>query len=136
MSSPRDIPALLAFLASRAAMPHAWGRDANDCVAFCDGAVKAQGGEDKLGGLNWSTLAGALRVLKRLGGMEAAIDARFARIAPAKALRGDIAGVRDALFGIKPMLVEGDTLVSPGQRGFARLPRAAMVTAWSAVDHV
>jgi hypothetical protein len=128
----RDLEALLGYLAERAAMPFAWGREENDCVSHMAGAVKAQTGRNCLPEANWSSETGAARVLRRLGGIEAAMDARFARIAPAAALRGDIAGVADARFGFRLMIVEGDSLVGPGPRGHRRNPRSAMVIAWDA----
>jgi hypothetical protein len=127
----RNLEALLAFIAGRAATPHSWGREGNDCVSFAAGAVEAQTGKNPLGRLRWRSPRGALRVVTRLGGMAAALDARFDRVAPGAAMRGDIAGVADPVFGIHPMIVEGDTLVAPGDRGLVRLPRAAMIAAWS-----
>jgi hypothetical protein len=132
----RDIPALLAFIESRTATPFAWGRRANDCVSFAACAVKAQTGHHRLdqgGRLRWSTPSGAARIARRYGGVVNMIDARFRRIAPAAAMRGDIAGVADPLFGVALMIVEGDMLAGPGPNGVRRLPRAAMVAAWSAV---
>lgn len=129
----RDLNALLGFIAERAPMPHEWGSSRNDCVAYMAGAVKAQTGRDCLEGLSWSSEIGARRVLRRLGGLEAAMDARFVRIAPAMAQRGDIAGIPDELLGVRIMIVEGATLVGPGARGEKRNPRAAMTIAWSAV---
>jgi len=128
----RDVMALLAFIESRQVVPHAWGRKANDCVAFVLAAVRAQTGENRGRRLVWSSRGGALRVLKRLGGLGAALDAHFVRIPPAQAMRGDIAGVADPVFGIHPMVVEGEMLVGPGDRGNRRLPRRAMIAAWSA----
>jgi hypothetical protein len=129
MGCSRDIPELLAFVDSRQNTPHSWGD--NDCAKFVAGAVKAATGKDPLKGLRWGTQTGALRVLKRLGGIEAALDERFERIPPALAKRGDIAGVPDEALGIHPMIVEGDKLVAPGDRGNKRVPRRAMTVAWS-----
>lgn len=134
MTLARDIEALIAFVDSRHATPHAWGRRANDCVAFALGAVEAQTGVDPAPMVSWNSQAGALRVIRRFGTLEAAFDAYFARVAPAFAQRGDIAGVPDATFGIHPMIVEGETLVSPGDCGNRRAKRGEMVVAWSAVE--
>lgn len=129
----RNIAALLAFIDARQNRPHAWGNDANDCVAFALGAVEAQTGERRAAQLQWKTRADAVRVIRRFGSLEAAFDAHFQRISPAMALRGDIAGVPDGAFGIHPMIVEGELLVSPGDKGNRRAPRRAMTCAWSAV---
>lgn len=132
----RDIAALIAFIDSRQTVPHCWGRNANDCLSFVAGAVKAQTGVDPARGLRWTGEVSGLRLLKKLGGVEAVLDARFERIPPAMAMRGDIAGVPDEALGIHPMIVEGITLVGPGDHGNRRMKRSAMTVAWSAVKHV
>lgn len=126
----RDTHALLAYLEQRAPMPHAFGSDANDCLSFLAGAVVAQGGRNPLGRLTWSDEQSALRVLAREGGVEAALDARFERIAPAHAHRGDIAAVADERLGMHPLLVVGRTLCSPGVRGLKHCLRVAAIAAW------
>src|SRR3546814_3100758 len=62
--------------------------------------------------------------------METAMDRRMARVAPALAMRGDIAGVPDPLTGLRLMVVEGAMLVGPGAAGLERQPRCAMTIAW------
>ncbi len=133
MSQPpsRDFEALIEFISNRQQMPHAWGREANDCCSFPIRAVQAMTGRNPCR-LKWTNRNGALRVIRRLGGMEKAIDRYFVRIPTAQAMRGDIAGVPDPVFGIHPMIVEGDTLVGPGETGNKRAPRRAMIMAWSA----
>jgi hypothetical protein len=126
----RDVNALVAYLAERAHRPHEWGRKANDCMSFPAGAVKAQTGKDPAAGLKWKSHATAMSLLNKLGGIEAVLDARFERVAPALAMRGDIAGVPDPEFGIHPMIVEGTMLCAPGERGLKRCSRSAMVIAW------
>lgn len=126
----RDYKALLAELESRAQLPFDWRR--NDCARFAAACVRAQTGDNPLKGLRWGSAAGARRLLDRLGGMEAAVDARLRRIPPAFARRGDVAGVADPVLGVSLMIVEGPTLVGPGDAGVRRVPRAAMTMAWSA----
>lgn len=127
----RDHAALVAFLIDRMRAPLAWGRQANDCVSFAAGAALAQTGRDFLEDApTWSTELGARKVLARLGGLEAAVDARLRSIAPAKAQRGDIALVEQA-SGPGLMVVEGDSLIGPGAAGAVRRPRADMLRAWS-----
>ncbi|HVQ09521.1 MAG TPA: hypothetical protein VMS43_13905 [Allosphingosinicella sp.] len=127
----RDHGALIGFLAKRAAMPFRWGSARNDCVSFGALAAKAQTARNPLGGLKWGSRKEALALLDELGGLEAAVDARLRRVAPAMAQRGDIAGVADETFGLRLMVVEGSTLVGPGAHRPERLPRAMMVAAWS-----
>jgi hypothetical protein len=126
----RDVPALVAYLAERAHMPHEWGRKANDCMSFPAGAVKAQTGNDPAAGLKWKSHATAMSLLNKLGGIEAVLDARFERVPTALAMRGDIAVVPDPDLGSHPMIVEGQTLCTPGERGLKRCPRSAMTAAW------
>lgn len=132
MAKDRNHEALIDFINSRQDVPYEWGRKANDCVSFVLDAVKAQNGRGRASELKWSSEISAIRLIKRLGGLEAAFDKYFQRIPPSKAMRGDIAGVPDEAFGIHPMIVEGDSLVAPGDRGNKRIPRRAMAVAWSA----
>lgn len=130
----RDFGALLRFLEERRAQPFAWGRDANDCVSFAFGAVEAMTGDGRWGRDRWASSIGAQRILKRVGGLEAFVDARFKPIAKARAMRGDIAAILHPEFEIALMVVEGEGLVGPGHSGVERVPRAAMIGAWSATE--
>ena len=79
--------------------------------------------------LKWSSEDEAEKVITKLGGLEKAISARMTEIPVSMAQRGDGAMVR----GVRcVMIVEGDTLVGPSERGEIRLPRSAAVRAWSA----
>jgi hypothetical protein len=122
--------ALIAFIDSRQNMPYEWGRDANDCVSFVLGAIEAQTGVRVAPKVKWTSERTAIRRIAELGGLEAAFDKHFKRIPPAMARRGDIAGVPDETFGIHPMVVEGETLVGPGDTGNRRLKRKEMTCAW------
>jgi hypothetical protein len=126
----RDVNALTAYLAERAHMPHEYGRKANDCLSFPAGAVEAQTGKDPCRGLKWKSHASAMSLLNKLGGVEAVLDARFERIAPAHAMRGDIGVIPDPELGSHPMIVEGKTLCAPGAKSLKRAPRSAMTAAW------
>jgi hypothetical protein len=129
----RDLPALFAFLEARSAVPFDWTGD-NDCWAFAALAVKAQTGVDPRGRLRWKTRVGALRLLKKEGGLVAAWDARLSQVPVALAARGDVAAVPDELLGFRALIVEGATLVGPGERGLVRLPRNSAVFAWDALS--
>lgn len=127
----RDHDALFALIEARSRRPFGW-RGGRDCVSFAARCAKAQTGIDLLAGVpRWKTRREALAAAEAMGGIEAALDARLTRIPPAMAKRGDIAGLPDPLFGIRLMVVEGETLVSPGDRGLERRPRGLMTLAWS-----
>lgn len=131
-SEARDHAALLALIATRMRAPLAWGRGANDCVSFAAAAVQAQTGVDPLAQVpNWRSARGAARVLRDLGGLAAAVDGVLTPVGTGRAARGDIALV-EAPTGPALMVVEGETLIGPGPSGLVRLPRAAMLRAWSA----
>lgn len=127
----RDYAALIAAIETRAARAFRWRRG-RECVGFSGACAEAQTGRDPLAGLpHWRTRREALAVAEAEGGLIAAIDARLRRVPPALAQRGDIAGLPDPLFGVRLMVIEGETLVGPGTRGLERLPRSAMTLAWS-----
>ncbi|MAM39348.1 MAG: hypothetical protein CL949_12815 [Erythrobacter sp.] len=133
MSVERNIPALLDWIAMHRFQPHSWKRG-GDCVSFALGGVHAQTGIDHLADLpRWASRAEALAVARELGGLTKALDARLVPIAPALAQRGDVAGLPDRAFGVRLMIVEGDLLCGPGEARQERLPRSAMVRAWSAL---
>ena len=127
----RDLVAMRAALAARRTMAFDW--KANDCARYADAAIIAQGGASILKGLRYASAAGAARLAKAQGGIAAMMDARKPRVAPAMAQRGDVAGVPDPVLGVALMIVEGATLVGPGEQGEKRLPRGAMTHAWSAL---
>jgi hypothetical protein len=134
MTVARDFEALHAFIGSRHAMPHAWGRSTNDCVGYVLGAVEAMTGVVVGPDLTWSSREEAEAVIAQFGSLEAAFDAHFERVPVALAQRGDIGGVADDTFGIHPGIIEGLSIVGPGDRGNRRIPRRAMIVAWSATQ--
>lgn len=129
----RNVQALLAFINSRQNTPHEWGRDKNDCVSYVLGAAKAQTGHDRATSVKWKDEKSGLKAIAKFGSLEAAFDRWFQRIPIGQAMRGDIGGVPDERFGIHPMIVEGDMLVGPSDKGNKRLKRREMIAAWSAV---
>jgi hypothetical protein len=128
----RDFTALVSAIEVRSARRFGW-RHGRCCVSFAAACVKAQTGEDILEGVpRWKTRREAVGIAKERGGLKKALDVRLDRIPAAMAQRGDIAGLPDRQFGIRLMVVEGDTLVGPGLKGLERMPRSAMGMAWSA----
>lgn len=132
-AAPRNVAALIAMIDTRRRRAFAW-RGGRDCVSFAALAVKAQTGIDPRGELRWRSRREARLLLASCGGLEAAMDARFNRVAPAMAKRGDIAALPCDEFGVRLMVVEGTTLVGPGDEGLERLPRAMMIIAWDAAS--
>lgn len=134
----RDYEALGAFIMTRQGVPFDFGRGRNDCVGFAIGAICAMSGRKHgltlIKGLRWQGERSAMRLALRHGGLAAAVGTRLQPIAPALALRGDVAGVPDESFpgGVRLMIVEGALLVGPGEHGNVRELRSAMTMAWSA----
>ncbi len=128
----RDLDRLIALIDARSAKAFAWRRG-RCCVSFAAAAVRAQTGVNPIADMpRWGSMRRAAELIDAEGGLVAAIDRRLCRVAPAFAQRGDIAGVPDDMFGIRLMVVEGATLVGPGDTGLERQPRSAMTMAWSA----
>lgn len=132
----RDYTGLARFLDARMRTPFAWGDRANDCVSYADLAAQAQGYASfvRALGVNWTTARGAARVLRRLGGLEAAVDGALRAVPPARAMRGDVglvAGLPGGLAGASLVVIEGQTVSGPGPAGRIILPRAALLKAWS-----
>lgn len=129
----RDLIALRRFIAGRENTPFAWGKNANDCASFARAAVIAQTGKDPLRRVKkWSDAKGAATIIAQHGGIEAVADKALRRIPVSRAVRGDVAAVKDDRHGVSLAIVEGDMLVGPGDKGNLRLPRSAMIAAWSA----
>lgn len=125
----RDLAAFFALIERRSHIAFDW-RNGRCCVAFMARSVKAQTGIDPRGNLKWNSRRTALKVVAAEGGLIAAMDKRFDRVPPAMANRGDIAALPDRLFGIRLMMIEGETLIGPGKRGLERQPRGDMTIAW------
>lgn len=129
----RDVAALIALLDDRVAVPFGWSQK-RDCASFADAAIVAQTGISVLGDLSWSSRREARAVIDAEGGLERAMDKRLKRAPLALALRGDIAAIPDPLFGIQLLVIEGATLVGPGDHGLMRMPRSAMTIAWDVMS--
>ena len=128
-----DWSALHRFVAERSRLPFAGEQEWDCCVCFAAGGVAALTGRDPLARFTstWSTRRGVVRVLRRHGGLEAAVSEVLEPIAPGLARRGDLALVpAEGLAGAGLVIVEGDHLVGPSADGVRRLPRTAMTAAW------
>ncbi|VDC51444.1 DUF6950 family protein [Brevundimonas mediterranea] len=128
----RDSAALIAFLESREAWRFGYDRApmTHDCARAMSDGIKAQTGRAPLDRFasEWTTRRGALRVIRRHGGLAAAVDTVMTRVDLPAAQRGDAGMTRDGAL----VLIEGDTLVGPADIGWQRLPREQLAIAWSA----
>ncbi|MDP3405042.1 MAG: hypothetical protein Q8S03_10160 [Brevundimonas sp.] len=132
MTIARNPDALIAYLEAREGWVFGYGPEpkTHDCVRFMAGGIAAVTGIDPLArfGAEWTTARGARRVLARAGGLVTAVSSVMTEIAPARAMRGD-----GGLVGSDTLvLIEGQTVVGlASDRGLIRLPRAALIKAWT-----
>lgn len=123
---------LIAFRAARARVPFAWGT--NDCVTLAADWVIEATGVDPLGDLRgtWSTEYGAVRILKSLGGLGAAITHRMGAEldSPSLAQRGDLVllQVDDNVWSCG--VVVGTHAIAPGADGILLVPMSRASAAW------
>lgn len=99
----------------------------NDCVLFVARWIEHATGADPLAGLpKWANEKQAIRIIKKLGGLEAAMDDRFKRIHPNFAKDGDV-----ALYDGRLCLFSGAQLVGPGVSCLVHVKRTEALCAWS-----
>lgn len=116
---------LASFIGANLARPFIWGEW--DCVTLASEWVKIKTGGDPLAGLpEWHNAREALRVIKSVGGLAAALDARFNRVHPNKAKDGDIALYKNCLC-----LFSGVHIVGPNVDGLTFVSRLDATIAWS-----
>ncbi|PIY01689.1 MAG: hypothetical protein COZ23_01835 [Hydrogenophilales bacterium CG_4_10_14_3_um_filter_58_23] len=112
------------YIAARLNAPFQWG--VNDCMTFAVGWAEIAGGRTLLPKRLWHTELQAARLIKRHGGLVAALDAHFGQIHPNYAKDGDIA-IADGVVA----LISGAHLVAPGADGLVFKPRTEADHAWS-----
>lgn len=120
---------LQACIAARRNRPFAWG--SQDCCLFPSDAVLAMTGHDPAADLRgYTTLAQAVRIVKRLGGMRAIGASRFgAEITPLLAQAGDIGLV--VTQGHESLaLCAGGHWLAAGEYGLESLPIDEALAAW------
>ncbi len=123
---------LLAYIASRKREPFAWGKRANDCCSFANGAVMAMTGRDVMADVrDYANEAGAARALVEAGvsSFEELVDRLLPAIPAGMAQRGDLALVSDGNMPVL-MVVQGDMLVGPDHEGLKRAPRTRAAKSW------
>jgi hypothetical protein len=132
--------ALAAYFAARQNMPFQYGR--NDCCAFANAGLQAQGCSDLMRGIRaYKSARGAMAAMARVGGLEAAVqerlekaglrscDVRFAgRGCPVLAEIETPEGraVAAGLVGL-----DGVSALFPGMQGLVRYPRPHWLHAWA-----
>lgn len=113
------------YIAANLEREFVWGQW--DCVTFAAGWIHLATGIDHLAGITpWRSKIGAARVMKELGGFEAAIDRALIRIHPNMAKDGDIA-LRDGCMCV----FSGQHIVGPGPTGLTFISRMEAKCAWS-----
>lgn len=116
---------LAEYITANLDKPFAWG--VNDCTTFAAGWVRHATGRDYLADLpTWTNAKQALHLIKKLGGLERAVDERLTRIEPNIAKDGDLA-LRDGCLCI----FSGPHIVGPGTDGLAFIDRMEAECAWS-----
>lgn len=125
-------PELLdAYIASRSRTPFEFGP--NDCARFANGAVLAMTNANLMAAMRYNSARGAARILKREGGLRAALARRLPEISPARAQRGDVGLVQVQTptgLALAACVVLGDKLAAPGPAGVTYLARAHLRAAF------
>ena len=125
---------LAAHLASVKSLPFAWV--GNDCCTFAAGVVQAITGVDAMAPLRgkYTTQAGAARLIKRAGGLQALVSEHLGQPlqTPALAGRGDVVLFEMAApYGPQALgICVGAHLAAPGPAGMVLLPITVAVAAW------
>jgi hypothetical protein len=124
---------LMALLDAEAARPFAWGE--SDCVVgLAARGVEAVTGTDPCADLRgrYKTARGAAGLLRRLGGLEAAVAARLGPplASPALAHRGDVAMLEERGMPVLGLCVGNGRLAVKAPDGLAHRPMSRAVRAW------
>lgn len=113
------------YLTTWLKVPFTWGT--NDCALFSARWVEIKTGKDHLVGIrSWSNKREAIRTLREVGGMKAALDRRLSRVHPNLARDGDLALYRSCLC-----IVSGPHVVGPSKNGLVFVSRLEAECAWS-----
>lgn len=124
---------LAAYLCQQRPNRFAWGT--HDCANFAAGAVLAVTGCQVLQ-LQWAGAADAVRLLRTLGGLQAAVDRQLPRLQTAElAQRGDVVLAQQLVAGGRARrqflaVADGARWWAPSVTGLHSGPMAAAATAW------
>lgn len=114
------------YIAAHLSMPFEYG--VNDCVLFAVGWAEIASGKKYLPDVKWTNQVEALRMVKELGGLEAAFAESFTPIQPNFARDGDLALCEGIAF-----LFSGAHIVGVGKDGLIFKNRLEAQSAWSVV---
>jgi hypothetical protein len=121
---------LMRFLAERRRVPFDWGQ--HDCVLFACSWIEEATGADPLGDLRgqWTDAASAVRLLRDLGGLRAAVESKMGEPIPVlMAQRGDLALIeREDERGLGVVVGADVAVLTPAGIGFVALSEAS--AAW------
>jgi hypothetical protein len=112
------------YIAAHLKTPFEYG--VNDCVLFAVGWAELASGKPYLHGLRWTNQTEAHRLVKKMGGLEAAFDRNFTRIKPNFARDGDL-----ALAGGIAYLFSGAHICGVSKDGLIFKSRLEATCAWS-----
>lgn len=111
--------------------PFAWGT--HDCCTFTADCVLAMTSVDKMAKYRkrYKSMFGAIRKLRRAGGLNAAITAELGEPKQAAyAKRGDVVYFR-SLLGDTAGICLGSKIAAPSLKGIAYIPMSEAILAWS-----
>lgn len=130
MKLPNSHVRLAVFTRDRRKIPYAWGT--NDCVTFTADAVWAITGVDPIADIRgtWDSEEGARTVLEGLGGLIAAVDARFERMDPRFAQRGDVCLIKDQNGEPSLGVCIGAFAAAPGESEMLLTPMSKARVVW------
>lgn len=120
---------LAGLVESRLRVPFRWGT--NDCATFAADAVQAIRGADVLADLRgtWSDSRGAARVMRSLGGLVVAVDARLERTWTTSLWTGDVVLYRGAR-GLTLGVYLSERIATPGAEGLVYCSVEQAEIAW------
>lgn len=106
---------LQSYIAAHLKKPFQWG--VNDCVLFAVGWAELTTGKKYLPEVDWTTELGAMRAIKKQGGLFEAFNRHFTIINPNYADDGDLAISHQGLSAPVAFLFSGANICGVGKQG-------------------
>lgn len=131
----KRVEALEGALREIEGLPFGYAAGECDCVRFPARVVVNATGRDPLEGLSWGSLETAiLAVESDAGTLSATLDKRFERIAPSRAIVGDLVAIAaepiSPAFDVALGVFDGDRALFWLDGGLRRAPRSRIAIAW------